>query len=91
MNYLHNELELNESDVVEVSLNHAANVQLLDEANFALYQQGKPYRYIGGYYQETPARIPTPRDGRWHLVVDLGGGAGSVRASLRVISPMAVA
>jgi hypothetical protein len=86
VNFLHQELELDSDDVVEVTLDHAANVQLLDTANYEQYRQGKPYRYFGGYYRETPARISAPRAGRWHVVVDLGGGAGTVRASLRVLS-----
>jgi hypothetical protein len=86
MNYLHNELQLHTGDVVEVTLDHAANVQLLDPANFELYRQGKPYRYHGGYYKETPVRIVTPSGGRWYVVVDLGGGAGTVRASVRVLA-----
>jgi hypothetical protein len=86
MNYLHNELQLGSGDIVEVILDHAANVQLLDSANFELYKQGKRYHYHGGYYKETPVRIQAPHDGPWHIVVDLGGGAGTVRASLRVLS-----
>ena len=89
MNYLHNELQLDAGDVVEVTLDHAANVQLLDTANFEQYKQGKPYHYFGGYYKETPVRIAVPHAGRWHVVVDLGGGAGTVRASLQVLSGVA--
>lgn len=86
MNYLQNELQLVAGDVVEVTLDHAANVQLLDPSNFQHYKQGKPFRYYGGYYKETPVRIAAPHAGRWHVVVDLGGGAGTVRASLKVLS-----
>jgi hypothetical protein len=86
MNYLHNELQLHSGDIVEVTLDHAANVQLLDSANFDQYKQGKRYSYHGGYYKETPVRLQAPCDGRWYIVVDLGGGPGTVRASLRVLS-----
>ncbi len=86
MNYLHNELHLDAGDVAEVTLDHPANVQLLDPSNFELYKHGKPYRYLGGHYKETPVRISAPHGGQWHVVVDLGGGAGSVRASLQVHS-----
>lgn len=87
MEYLHKEFDLAEGDLVEVTLaGNAANVLLLDPANFQNYQQGKPYSYYGGYARTSPFRIPTPRAGRWHLVVDLGGGAGRVQASSRVIS-----
>ncbi len=87
MEYLHKEFELAEGDTIEVTLaGNAANVLLLDTDNFQKYQQGKPYDYAGGYARTSPYRIPAPRAGRWHLVVDLGGGAGRVQASSRVIS-----
>ncbi len=87
MEYLHREFELSEGDVVEVTLSgNAANVFLLDDANFQHYQNGQTYQYQGGYAQQTPYRLHPPSPGRWHLVVDLGGGAGRVQASVRVIS-----
>ncbi len=87
MEYLHKELELSEGDIVEVTLaGNAANVLLLDPDNFHNYQQGRPYHYQGGYARTSPFRIQVPGAGRWHLVVDLGGGAGRVQASSLVIS-----
>ena len=91
MEHLHQELDLGPNDVVEVTLDHPANVILLDPANYLAYQQKQPYRYYGGHATQTPFRIRAPRAGKWHLVVDLGGGPGAVRASGRVISePAAV-
>lgn len=88
MEYLHREFDLGSEDVVEVTLSgNAANVLLLDDSNFDNYRQGRPYSYHGGYAKESPFQIPTPHSGRWHLVVDLGGGAGRVQASARVVSP----
>jgi len=86
MNYLHYELDAGPSDVIEVTLDHAANVQLLDPGNFQNYRDGRQYRYVGGYVQKSPYRIAPPHAGRWHLVVDLGGAAGTVRASAKVLS-----
>jgi hypothetical protein len=87
MEYLHQEFDLAEGDVVEVTLaGNAANVLLLDEGNYQTYRQGKPYDYYGGYVRTSPFRIQAPRPGQWHLVVDLGGGAGRVQASGAVIS-----
>ncbi len=86
MEYLHREFDLAQDDVVEILLSgNAANVLLLDGDNFENYRQGKPYKCFGGYARTTPFRIDAPHAGRWHLVVDLGGGAGQVKASSRVI------
>lgn len=87
MEYLHKPLDLSEGDIVEVTLSgNAANVLLLDPANFQNYQAGRAYEYHGGYVRSSPYRIQAPRPGRWHLVIDLAGGAGRVQASVRVIS-----
>ncbi|HKI31310.1 MAG TPA: DUF1883 domain-containing protein [Gemmataceae bacterium] len=87
MEHLHKEFDLGEGDAVEVTLaGNAANVQLLDAANYQNYLQGKPYHYYGGYARTSPYLIRPPRPGQWHLVVDLGGGAGRVQASGRVVS-----
>jgi hypothetical protein len=86
MEFLHKELKLSTGDVVEVTLDHAANVQILDPANFELYRKKKPYRYHGGHAKETPVRISAPSAGRWFLVIDLGGAPGTVRAGVSVLS-----
>ncbi len=65
---------------------NAANVLLLDSSNFHNYQQGRSYKYYGGYARTSPFRIQAPQPGHWHLVVDLAGAAGRVQASSRVIS-----
>jgi hypothetical protein len=85
MEYLHQELNLNAGDVVEVTLDHAANVQLLDPVNFERYRQKQQYHYHGGYVTESPFSIVAPASGRWHLVIDLGGNAGQVRAWTKVL------
>jgi hypothetical protein len=86
MNFLHQEFDAGQSDLIEVTLDHPANVQLLDPINYRDYQSGRPYRYYGGYVRTSPFQLTPPRQDRWHLVVDLGGMAGSVRAVARVIS-----
>ena len=68
---------------------HPTNVQLLAATNYEKYSQGKPCNYHGGYAKESPVRLFAPSQGQWHLVIDLGGGTGTVRASFRVLSPQA--
>jgi hypothetical protein len=85
MNYLHYEFDVQPHDVVEVTLDRQANVRLLDEANFSLYRAGKRHRYYGGLAKTSPLVLEPPRPGHWHVVVDLGGYAGRVRASAAVL------
>ncbi len=85
MNYLHYEIEAEGSDTIEVLLSGAANVQLLDDANFALYREGKQFHYFGGLARTSPFTLKAPRSGHWHIVIDLGGSPGQVRAAIKVL------
>lgn len=84
--FIHSDLGFRDSgDVVVVTLSgSAANVRLLDSYNFSQYKQGQDHRYFGGLAQESPVRIPIPHDGIWHVVVDMQGLQGNVRAGFRV-------
>ena len=84
MNYLHSELDLRKGDVVVVKLDSQANVLLMDQPNFDAYLNSTSYRYFGGHAETSPVRLVAPRSGRWHVVVDLGGYAGTVKASVQV-------
>jgi Domain of unknown function (DUF1883) len=86
MNYLHHEFAAGPQDVIEVTLDHPANVQLLDPANWDNYRNGRTFRYYGGSATESPVRLTPPRQGRWHLVIDLGGRTGTVQAWARLLS-----
>lgn len=85
MEFLHQELDLQLGDVVEVTLDSRANVMLLDPRNFSNYKQGISYRYYGGHAEKSPVRLSPPHSGKWYVVVNLGGYAGTVRAGVRVI------
>jgi hypothetical protein len=84
VDYLHQQLDLSADDVVEVTLDHPANVMLLSPSDFDAYRNGREFRYEGGYARSSPIRIAAPHAGIWHLVVDLGGGPGSVRAGVAI-------
>jgi hypothetical protein len=86
MNFLHYEVNLGQGDFVKVTLRgNAANVLLLDDSNYRSFQAGTQYRYFGGYYTRSPAIIRPPNTGHWHVIVNLGGGAGSVNALVQVL------
>jgi len=86
MDYLHERLSLHSGDTVEVQLDHQANVLLLSEANYQRYRRGERYEYYGGLARKSPLHLVPPRAGQWHLVVDLGGRSGTIRASSRILS-----
>lgn len=85
MNYLHYDLNLQTGDVVEVTLDKQANVRLLDSTNYSQYRRGLKHHYYGGLATKSPVRLPAPQPGLWHLIIDLGGGGGRVKASVRTI------
>lgn len=86
MEHLHYPLSLNRGDVVEVDLDHQANIRLMDGPNYSRYCSGGRYSFYGGRAVRSPATVVVPRSGRWHLAIDLGGAAGRIRASVRTRS-----
>jgi hypothetical protein len=85
MKFLHYEFDLTTSDAVRVTLDKQANVRLLDGSNFQKYRNGQSHEYYGGLAERSPVILRAPRSGRWHVVIDLGGYGGSVRASVSVL------
>lgn len=82
MKFIHWEIQIGPDSVVQVELDRAANVLLLDDSNFAAFRRGGRYTYYGGYFKQTPVRLVPPRETAWHVVVHLGGYAGRVNASM---------
>ena len=85
MNFLHSKARIGPENCFEVSLSSQANVLLLDDCNFRSYKAGRRYRYQGGLAKRSPVRLSPPHMGNWHVVVDMGGYSGRVRASINVV------
>lgn len=85
MNFLYYEVNTQPGDVVEVTLDARANVRLMDFANLTFYQKGRQHHYFGGLATVSPYYVRPPHGGRWYVVVDLGGRAGTVSASVRTV------
>ena len=85
MDFLHSEFTGGPGDVALVTLEGQANVMLLDDLAFAAYRNGGSFSYFGGWATRSPVRLLPPRYAHWHVVVDLGGRAGSVRAGIRIV------
>lgn len=85
MKFLHSEVHTSPGQAIEVSLQgNAANVLVMDTSGFYSYRRGDRVKYYGGHYSHSPAVIRPPA-GHWHVVIDLGGRSGSVRASVRLV------
>ena len=84
MKFLHADFRLSGEDIVVVTLDRQANVLLLDESNYAAYRGSRRYQYYGGWATQSPARVSPPRSGKWHVVVNLGGYEGTLRANIQV-------
>ena len=87
MKFTHHDLgNLSRGTIIEVTLQgNAANVRLLDSSNFQKYRTGKRHQYSGGLVSRSPARLVVPRNGHWHVTVDLQGLRGQVRSSIRIL------
>ncbi len=73
-------------EIVEVILQgNAANVRLMDSPNFLSYRSGRRHRYFGGHAKKSPVRLQIPNAGHWYITVDMGGYAGRVESSVRML------
>lgn len=73
--------------VAVVTLDKQANVRLMTASNYSALKAGRRFSFHGGRATRSPARLPIPSNGHWYVVVDLGGLAGRVRASVAVQPP----
>lgn len=58
---------------VEVHLQRAADVFLVDQLNYGKYKSGRDFKYFGGHYTHTPVTINVQGSGRYYLIVRGGG------------------
>ena len=85
MNFLHSDFNVTAGDEILVTLDAQANVMLLDDVSFSAYRHGRTYKYYGGWATRSPVRLSPPHGGYWHVVIDLGGRSGRVRAGIRLL------
>lgn len=73
--------------IAVVTLDKQANVRLLTASNYNSFKAGRRFSFHGGLAKKSPARLQIPSSGHWFVVVDLGGLAGRVGASVAVQPP----
>jgi hypothetical protein len=86
MNFTQYDLgRLGSGQIVEVTLSgSAANVRLMDSANFSNFKTGRQHRYIGGLITQSPFRTKIPKPGHWYVAIDMNGLQGSVSTAVNV-------
>lgn len=85
MQFLHSEFWGGVGSRAIVTPDAQCNVLLLTDPDFDAYRSGRPFSYYGGWATRSPVQLTPPHYGHWHVVLDLGGRSGAVRASVRVI------
>lgn len=86
MKYLHYPITASAGNTVVVSLDSQANVRLLDPINYSRYRRGERHEFYGGLARVSPFPLRVPRTGEWHVAIDLGGSAGTIRARVQLLS-----
>ncbi len=66
MNY--QSFTLQKGDVIDVFIRRATKVMVVSDANLEKYRVDEPFSYQGGYFTKSPACIPVPHEGRWHVI-----------------------
>ena len=85
-NFIHYDLgNLSSSNVVEVEIDNQAYVRLLNETNFSMYRSGKRYQFSGGLQKKSVKQYVIPNADHWHVAIDFGGRAGSIKTDVRVV------
>lgn len=86
MQYQYYDLKtVEKGSIIEVILGYAANVRIMDSSNYSSFKAGRRHQFIGGYVKRSPYKVAVPRTTHWYVVVDLGGYAGKVSTSVRVL------
>ena len=81
MDHLASQFDLTTGQVVEVRIEQHTNVRLMTLTNYQAYRSLRAYRAVGGGFTAGVVRLAAAHSGRWVLVLDLGGRAGTIRHS----------
>jgi len=82
---LHYEVELGREESVQVALNKAARVYVLDDKNYGRLKAKERFRYFGRSKRRNNVVIRPDHPGRWHVVIN-GADTEDLNASVSLIS-----
>ena len=72
MNYLHYKMKASPQNAIKVTLNHKANIKLLDTVNYYKYCNGKTYQSTGEFIDVSSMQIKVPHKSNWHILIEHG-------------------
>ena len=92
MKFLHQTLEAQRNEIIEVEIDTPTKVKFLNGRQFRAYKLGKTHTYYGGMFDESPVRFVVPYEGKWTVVVEKGTHRQplEVNASCRLTPPNAL-
>lgn len=85
MEFIHFRVNAGPDNVIQVKLSKQANVRLMDSLNYHKYVKKREYSFTGGLIEKSPVDLRPDRKGEWHIIVDLEGLPGFVKASVDVL------
>ncbi len=85
MNYLHYRMDAGPGALIQVKIEGKAHVRLLDLLNYYKYRVGKPYISAFVYQDTSLVQLSPPYRGEWHIIVDLDGKQGEIKAIVDVV------
>ena len=85
MNFLHYQVHAGPENIIKVRIDRRANVWLLDTLHYQKYRLGKTYEGAGGETDPPGREFRVKNRDVWHVVVDLGGTKGTVKAQVDVL------
>ena len=82
--WFHNLGVLDEGKTLEIVLDHAAYVRVMDQENYNEYKHRRAYKSHSKYVTSSPYVVKTPRASHWYVVVDLEGKPGVINSVVRI-------
>lgn len=84
--FIHYQINAGPDHIVQVKLSTRANVRFMDTVNYQKYRMAKPYEFSGGLATESPVEFRPKKDRVWHVIVDMIGLSGEVKASIKLLT-----
>jgi len=82
--WFHDVGNIDDSHILEISMDYAAHVRVMDRNNYNEYRSRRAYKSISKYVTASPFTIKVPRASHWFVVIDLEGKPGVVASEVRV-------